>query len=104
MKVPAYRQEAHWALLGYPIPRHNMTNWHIKCSEYYFEDMVLLMKEELLKSDILHADETTYKILENKDRQKSYFWLFSTGKYTAKPIYIYQVGPSRSAEGILKYL
>ena len=47
-KVPAYRQEAHWALLGYPIPRHNMTNWHIKCSEYYFEDLVAKMKNELL--------------------------------------------------------
>ena len=98
LKVPAYRQEAHWALLGYPIPRHNMTNWHIKCSQYYFEDIVSLMKQELLQAEVLHADETTYKILADKDRQKSYVWLFSTGKYVGKPIHIYHVGPSRGAE------
>ena len=65
-KVPAYRQEAHWALLGYSIPRHNMTNWHIKCSEYYFEDLVSEMKNELLRSEVLHADETTFKVLADK--------------------------------------
>lgn len=97
-KVPAYRQEAHWALLGYPIPRHNMTNWHIKCSEYYFEDLVAKMKNELLHSEVLHADETTFKVLADKERQKSYMWLFSTGKYAEKPIYIYKLGPSRGAE------
>ena len=98
LKVPAYRQEAHWALLGYPIPRHNMTNWHIKCSKYYFEDIVSLMRKELLQSDILHADETTYKILEDKERQKSYIWLFSTSEHAERPIHIYQLGPSRGAE------
>ena len=97
-KVPAYRQEAHWALLGYPIPRHNMTNWHIKCSEYYFEDLVAKMKNELLHSEVLHADETTFKVLADKERQKSYMWLFSTGKYAEKPIHIYKLGPSRGAE------
>lgn len=75
-----------------------MTNWHIKCSEYYFEDIVSLMKHELLQTDILHADETTYKVLADKDRQKSYIWLFSTGKYTQKPIHIYHLGPSRGSE------
>ena len=98
LKVPAYRQEAHWTLLGYPIPRHNMTNWYIKCSQYYFEDIVSLMKQELLQAEVLHADETTYKILADKNHQKSYVWLFSTGKYAHKPIYIYHVGPSRGAE------
>lgn len=97
-KVPAYRQEAHWALLGYPIPRHNMTNWHIKCSEYYFEDLVSEMKKDLLRSEILHADETTFKVLADKKRQKSYMWLFSAGKYAKKPIHIYRLGPSRGAE------
>ena len=68
-KVPAYRQEAHWALLGCPIPRHKMTNWHIKCSEYYFEDIVSEMKKELLEAEGLHADETTFKVLADKERQ-----------------------------------
>lgn len=47
-KVPAYRQEAYWDLLGYPIPRHTITNWHIKTSQYYFEELVAEMRQELL--------------------------------------------------------
>ncbi|MEY8292044.1 IS66 family transposase [Carnobacteriaceae bacterium 52-44] len=103
-KVPAYRQEAHWALLGYPIPRHNMTNWHIKCAEYYLEDLVSKMKEKLLASQVLHADETTFKVLANKERQKSYMWLFSTGRYLKQPIHIYRLGPSRSSDVLKDFL
>src|SRR5699024_4419974 len=103
-KVPAYRQEAHWALLGYPIPRHTMTNWHIKCSEYYFEEIVSEMKEALLHEEVLHADETTFKVLADQDRKKSYMWLFSTGRYTKRPIHVYELGPSRSAEVLQKFL
>src|SRR5699024_267875 len=69
-----------------------------KCSEYYFEDLVSEMKNELLRSEVLHADETTFKVLADKDRQKSYMWLFSAGKYAEKPIHIYRLGPSRGAE------
>ena len=95
-KVPAYRQEAYWDLLGYPIPRHTITNWHIKTSQYYFEELVAEMRQELLNQKVLHADETTFKVLNDKERQKSYMWLFSTGKYSERAIHIFKLGPSRS--------
>ncbi|WP_343754130.1 IS66 family transposase [Alkalibacterium iburiense] len=95
-KVPGYRQEAYWNLLGYPIPRHTITNWHIKTSQYYFEALVAVMRQELLNQKVLHADETTFKVLNDKDRQRSYMWLFSTGKYSERAIHIYKLGPSRS--------
>ncbi|SFK49236.1 Transposase [Marinilactibacillus piezotolerans] len=95
-KVPGYRQEAFWNLLGYPIPRHTIANWHIKTSQYYFEALVAVMRQELLNQKVLHADETTFKVLNDKDRQKSYMWLFSTGKYSERAIHIYKLGPSRS--------
>lgn len=95
-KVPGYRQEAYWNLLGYPIPRDTIANWHIKTSQYYFEALVAEMHQELLNQKVLHADETTFKVLNDKDRQKSYMWLFSTGKYSERAIHIYKLGPSRS--------
>ncbi|SEJ05801.1 Transposase [Alkalibacterium gilvum] len=95
-KVPGYRQEAYWNLLGYPIPRHTIANWHIKTSQYYLEALVAEMRQELLNQKVLHADETTFKVLNDKDRQKSYMWLFSTGKYSDRAIHIYKLGPSRS--------
>ncbi|HIS29697.1 MAG TPA: transposase, partial [Candidatus Avamphibacillus intestinigallinarum] len=30
-------------------------------------------------AEVLHADETSFKVLADKERQKSYMWLFSTG-------------------------
>lgn len=95
-KVPAYRQEAYWDLLGYPIPRHTITNWHIKTAQYYFEELVSELRKELLNHKVLHADETTFKVLNDKERQKSYMWLFSTGKYSERAIHIFKLGPSRS--------
>jgi transposase len=95
-KVPASRQESYWQLLGYPIPRRTITNWHIKTSQYYFEDLVAEMRQELLNQTVLHADETTFKVLDDKDRQKSYMWLFSTGKYIELAIHTFKLGPSRS--------
>lgn len=54
------------------------------------------MRQELLNQKVLHADETTFKVLNDKDRQKSYVRLFSTGKYSARAIHIFKLGPSRS--------
>ena len=54
------------------------------------------MRQELLNQKVLHADETTFKVLNDKDRQKSNMWLFSTGKYSERAIHIYRLGPSRS--------
>lgn len=96
-KVPAYRQEQHWGLMDFTIKRTNIANWHKKVGEYYFEPLVQQMKEELLKEEVLHADETTFNVLESS-RTKDYVWLFSSGRYANKRIHIYQHGPSRESK------
>ncbi len=53
LKVPNYRQEE---------------DWHIKSSQYYFEPIYNLLHEKLLEQPILHADETSYKVLENDNQ------------------------------------
>ncbi|OJF91158.1 hypothetical protein AX762_11230 [Alkalibacterium sp. 20] len=54
------------------------------------------MRQEILNQKVLHANETTFKVLNDKDRQKSYMWLFSTCKYSEHAIHIFKFGPSRS--------
>lgn len=95
LKTPTYRQEAHWKLMGFEIPRKNIANWHIKTADYYFEPMAQLLKEKLLDQKVLHADETPFKVLDNQ-RSKDYVWLFSSGKYSEQPIYFYHHGIERS--------
>ncbi|MDQ8806175.1 IS66 family transposase, partial [Streptococcus ruminantium] len=64
LKVPNYRQEEDWNKLGLPISRKEIANWHIRSSQYYFEPIYALLHEKLLEQPILHADETSYKVLE----------------------------------------
>ncbi len=72
LKVPNYRQEEDWNKMGLLITRKGFANWHIKSSQYYFEPLYDLLHEKLLEQPILHADETSYQVLES-DSQKTYY-------------------------------
>ncbi|WP_051932677.1 IS66 family transposase [Carnobacterium inhibens] len=102
-KVPTYRQEAHWTMMNFDIKRTNISNWHKKTSEYYFEPLVQLLKKALLEEEVLHADETTFNVLDSH-RTKDYVWLFSSGRYAEKKIHIYKHGPSRGSEVLENFL
>ena len=49
-----------------------MTNWHIKVCDYYLESIYDLLHCELLKEEIIRADETPYQVLEF-DTTKTYY-------------------------------
>ncbi|MCM1532950.1 MAG: IS66 family transposase, partial [Ruminococcus flavefaciens] len=98
LKVPAYRQEADWNYLGLPIKRNQIINWHIKSSEYYLQYIYNLLQAELVKQEILHADETPYTVLES-DTSKTYYWTFLTGKHNDdKKITLYHHGSRKGQE------
>ena len=88
LKVSNYRQEEDWNKLGLPITRKEIANWHIKSSHYYFEPLYDLLREKLLEQPILHADETSYKVLES-DSQLTYYWTFLSGKHEEQGITLY---------------
>ncbi len=45
--------------LGFTLPRETMANWIIYTAENYFYLIYDRLHEELLKRDLVHADETT---------------------------------------------
>ena len=103
LKVPNYRQEEDWHKLGLPISRKEIANWHIKSSQYYFEPIYDLLHEKLLEQPILHADETSYKVLEN-DSQLTFYWTFLSGKHEKKGITLYHHDKRRSGLVVEKFL
>ncbi|BCP62685.1 IS66 family transposase [Streptococcus parasuis] len=103
LKVPNYRQEEDWNKLGLPISRKEIANWHIKSSQYYFEPIYNLLHEKLLEQPILHADETSYKVLEN-DSQLTFYWTFLSGKHEKKGITLYHHDKRRSGLVVEKFL
>ena len=103
MKLPDYRQESDWKKMGLEVSRQMLNYWGLKSSEYYFKPMFELLKQKLLTSPILHADETYYTVLES-ETVKTYYWVFLSGKHDPYKITPYHHDPSRSGKVALNFL
>ena len=96
--VPLYRQESYFNMLGATLSRQTLSNWVIGVSTE-LTDVYNLMKDELLKSNYVQADETTLKVIEhngNESKAKKYMWLYKTGS-SRNPIILYDYQKTRSS-------
>lgn len=78
MGLPFNRQERDWFRLGLVLPRRDMANWTIRCSEEWFMPLYSRIHEKLLSCEVLHMDET--RIQCNKEPGKkassdSFMWV-----------------------------
>lgn len=84
-----------------------MANWIIYVAENYFYPIYERLHEELLKHDLVHANETTCQVLREKGRtaeQTSYMWLYTTGSDALTPIVLYDYQPSRKGSCAQNFL
>jgi hypothetical protein len=91
--MPLYRQEHELLINGFSLNRQTMANWMIYCSEHWLEGLYELMKEIMLKEEVLHADETVLQVLHEqgrKSRTESFMWLYRTSGVSYHPIVIYE--------------
>ena len=98
---PLYRQEQEYSRTGVPLSRQTMSNWLLKATALWLQPVYERMKAELLKQDILHADETTLQALNEpgkKAQSKSYMWLYRTGRETPQQLVLFEYRQSRRAE------
>ena len=102
--LPLYRLESILKQVGAPLSRQQISNYVINVADK-LEPLYNKLKEYMIKNNVgvLHADETTLKVIENKDRQKSYVWLYATTLYDY-PIYIYEYQDSREAKHPKEFL
>ena len=104
--IPLYRQEQEFHRFGYDISRQTMSNWVIKSAELWLKPIFNLFKQELLKEDILHIDETTLEVIKEPGRKAtstSYMWIYRTG-HVSRDIVLYDYTPGRSGEFAEKFL
>ena len=97
--LPLYRQEKEFARQGIYLPRQNMANWLIRCTDDYFKPLYERLRQELLTNDILHADETTMQVLKEPGRKptsQSYMWLYRTGQ-SDRPVVLFEYQQTRAA-------
>ena len=102
--MPLYRQEKGFENLGIDISRQNMASWVIKGSSTWLNPLFKRMKIYLLKEDIIHADETTLNVLDEKDNKKNYMWLYASGDRSSKRIILYDYQKSRASRHAKNFL
>lgn len=105
---PLYRQEQEFARNGGKLSRQTMANWIIRAAERYLKPLYELLHEELLRKDIILADETTLEVLREPGRDArtdSYMWLYRTsGCDSARPVVLFDYQPSRSGDCAAAFL
>ena len=98
MGLPYYRMETAFQQLGARIPRETLANWCILAAKKYLLPVFNRLHKELLKRDIIHADETTCQVLREDGREAqstSYMWIYSTGSDGLPGIVLYEYQPGR---------
>lgn len=98
--------------LGVPLDRYSkyLINKGIKLSTQCLSNYVLeaadilspiyeRLKYELVhnKANVIHADETTLKVLDITDREKCYMFVYTT-TFFDNPVYIYEFSESRKTD------
>lgn len=81
--LPLYRQEALFEHYGISLSRQTMSRWMLKVAEI-LESLRSELKRQLLKQDVIHADETTLKVIKD-EKTKSYIWVYCCGTDSALP-------------------
>ena len=107
MYSPLYRQEQEWKRQNILLSRQTMSNWLVRCAEDWLEPVYEALHDELLRSDILHADETQIKVLHEEGRKataKSYIWLYRTGREERQQIVLYEYQSSRGGRNPRAFL
>ena len=99
MGLPYYRMESAFEQLGAKIPRETMANWCILAAKEYLLPIFERLHAEILKRDIIHADETTCQILREVGRDAhatSYMWIHTSASDGLPGIVLYEYQPGRS--------
>lgn len=101
MGLPFNRQERDWFRLGLVLPRRDMANWTIRCSEEWLRPIYDRIHEKLLSCDVLHMDET--RIQCNKEPGKkasshSFMWVMRSAACEEIQAAYFHYSRSRSRE------
>ena len=104
--MPLDRQEKDFKRVGVRLSKQNLSNWVIKGAKL-LEPLQIEMKKELLKIEVLHADETVLEVLNEPGRDatsNSYMWLYRTSADTNRHVVLYDYTEGRSGSYAKKYL
>ncbi|MCX7921751.1 MAG: IS66 family transposase [Clostridia bacterium] len=105
--MPLKRQEYDWKQHGYALSRSTMANWVIRCTQDWLKPIYLIMRDDMVNSQIIGADET--RIQCNKEEGKkassqSFMWVYRTGIYEKQQMVLYEYTRTRAGKHVKSFL
>jgi transposase len=97
--LPLYRQEAIFGRAGLAIPRSTLGAWVGQCGAR-LEPVAQALKTELLRCQVLHADETPVAMLApgKGKTHRAYLWAYAAAQSEQIKAVVYDFTPGRSGE------
>ena len=105
--VPLHRQEKDLASKKIPLLKATMSNWVLTAAEQWCLPIVRKMTEQLLLSEVIHADETVIQVLHENGRKatsESRMWVYCNGKINDRSIVIFDYKPTRKGANAEEFL
>ncbi|MGI6766930.1 MAG: IS66 family transposase [Lentihominibacter sp.] len=105
--IPLYRQEQEFARNDVNISRQTMSNWVITAAERYISLVYDRISEEIIKSPVVHADETPVMVTKDgrEGMHKNYMWVYRSGTMCkAKQMVLYDYQRTRKADAPEEFL
>ncbi len=103
--LPLYRQAGIWQRSGIDLDRSTLGRWMTHCGTL-FTPLIDVMKEDLINSGYIQADETPLQVLSEKGRlrtSQSYMWVYKTGGDKRYKV-VYDYSPTRQASTAKAFL
>ena len=103
--LPLHRQEAMFGRAGLAIPRSTLAQWVGICG-VRLQPLVDALKDEILQSAVLHADETPVAMLKpgKGSTHRAYLWAYAPGAFEDLRAVVYDFCESRAGEHARKFL
>ena len=71
LALPLYRQEQEFSRNNLNLSRQTMANWLIYVSQKWLTPIYNLLKENLVASSVIHADETSVQVLKELSNNRA---------------------------------
>ena len=103
--LPLYRQEAIFGRAGLAIPRSTLAAWTGVCG-LRLQPLVDALKDDVLRSAVVHADETPVAMLApgTGKTHRAYLWAYASGLFEPLKAVVYDFTASRAGEHARNFL
>jgi transposase len=106
--LPLYRQEAIFERAGHAIARSTLAQWVGECG-VQLQPLVDALTKELLRQDVLHADETPLAMLKpahlrDGKTHRAYLWSYCSTHFNPMRAVVFDFADSRGGQHVRGFL